>query len=134
MATVADFDGDGDDDLLWCHQQNGKNYLYASDVTANTTHATRYINSVPDMDWRIVGAGDFDGDTNADILWHHQTSGLTYIYFMNGAQVTSAKPFMSVPPIWQVAAVKDFDGDSKADIFWRNSDSGENYLSLMNGH
>jgi hypothetical protein len=33
----------------------------------------------------VVGTGDFNGDSNSDILWR-DTSGNTSIWFMNGTQ------------------------------------------------
>jgi hypothetical protein len=37
-----------------------------------------------------VGVGDFNGDTKADILWHHATQGLTAMWLMNGTTISSS--------------------------------------------
>jgi hypothetical protein len=37
--------------------------------------------------FRIVGVGDMDGDGKDDIVWHHDDSGETQIWFMNGNQL-----------------------------------------------
>jgi hypothetical protein len=37
-----------------------------------------YLPAVPDIGWRIVGVGDFNGDGKPDILWRHETSGQNY--------------------------------------------------------
>jgi hypothetical protein len=42
-----------------------------------------------DTAWSIAAVGDYNGDGRDDILLSH-TSGLTSIWIMNGATVTSA--------------------------------------------
>jgi hypothetical protein len=37
--------------------------------------------------WSIVGAGDFDGDGKADLLWRNDATGSTDIWQMNGQHV-----------------------------------------------
>ena len=77
---------------------------------------------------------DFNGDGKADILWRNTTTGLNYLYQMDGASITSHTPINAVSDQnWQIQGVADFDGDGKADILWRNVTTGVNYLYLMNG-
>src|SRR5437667_8354085 len=96
--------------------------------------AEGYLRQVADLNWKVVGVGDFDGDGKADILWRNSSSGQNYVYLMNGTAILTEGYLRTVAdPAWQVKGVGDFDGDGKADIVWRNSASGQNYLYLMDG-
>ncbi len=74
---------------------------------------------------------DFDDTGKSDILWRH-TSGMNYIWLINGtAKSGTGNPGGAITS-WSVAGIGDFDGDGKADILWRNT-TGMNYIWLMNG-
>jgi hypothetical protein len=73
-----------------------------------------------------------DDDSNADILWRNNATGVNWMYFMSGATVLSSSGVNTVATEWE-AARGDFNGDGKSDIIWRNSSTGVNYIYLMNG-
>ena len=78
IAGAGDFDGDGKADILWRNAVTGDNYIYFMDgLSIKPTEG--YLRTVADLDWRVVGVGDFDGDGKADILWRNWVTGETYI-------------------------------------------------------
>ena len=44
----------------------------------------------PDLEWRIVGTADFNGDGKPDILWRHSATGAVRIWYMDGLLRTGA--------------------------------------------
>ena len=79
-----------------------------------------------------MGVSDFNGDGKPDILWRH-TSGVNYVWYMNGVTATGGNYLPSVPDAnWAIVGVSDFNGDGKPDILWRHT-SGVNYVWYMNG-
>jgi peptidyl-Asp metalloendopeptidase len=78
---------------------------------------------------------DLNGDTEPDLLWHHQKSGAVYAWFMNGITQTSGAFLTpsSVAPVWQVRGIGDMNLDGKNDILWQNQSTGAPYLWVMNG-
>ena len=131
--TVRDSTGDGHSDIHWRNVSTGENYLYpmnGSEILAGEG----YLRTVANLDWKIAGIGDFNGDGFADVLWRNASTGENYVYLMNGLSVVNEGYLRTVPDqSWQVAGVGDFDGDGKDDIFWRNSATGANYVYLMDG-
>jgi len=136
-ATTAgarvDFGADDHSDVLWRNASSGENYIYPMSGTTILA-GEGYVRSVADLNWKIVGIGDFDGDGKADILWRNSSTGENYIYLMNGTTIAGEGYIRTVADQnWRVAGVGDFDGDGKDDILWRNAATGENYLYPMNG-
>jgi hypothetical protein len=68
------------------------------------------------VDWKVVGIGDFGGDCRADILWRNFTAGENYIYLMNGTQIIGEGYLRRVASLLWVVVVGDFDGDRRSDI------------------
>ena len=133
-ARRADFDGDGNADILWRNTSTGENYLYPMEGTT-ILEGEGYLRAVADLNWKIVGTGDFDGDGRADILWRNSSSGENYVYLMAGSAIKPTEGYVRTvaDQSWQVAGIGDFDGDRKDDVLWRNSSTGENYIYFMNG-
>jgi hypothetical protein len=131
ISSVADFDRDGRDDILWRNWYDGRVRIWK--MNGGTVDAAPMIGNVPDLAWRVNGTGDFDGDGNIDLLWQHR-DGRVGIWFMNGMTPVSY-PVIATnsDPAWAVYAVDDYDRDGKADLFWRESKTGEVGMWLMNG-
>jgi ELWxxDGT repeat protein len=139
VAGIADFDGNGEADMLWRNtngvladwSMNGRTIVWSNALTASGAVVT------PDASWSIVGLGDFNGDSSADILWRNtsdelsewQMNGSTVI---NGGDVTSAGIAVRPDASWSVVGIGDFNGDGRKDILWRNT-SGEVTEWQMNG-
>jgi Leucine-rich repeat (LRR) protein len=92
--------------------------------------------SVSDLNWQIVGTGDFNGDGQVDILWrYNESGGYNAVWYMTGATLTGAASLPSVSDLnWQIVGTGDFNGDGQVDILWRyNGSGGANAVWYMNG-
>ena len=134
IAGIGDFDGDGKADILWRNTSTGQNYLYPMNGTG-IKPGEGFLRTVADLNWKVAGVGDFDGDGKSDIVWRNSSSGQNYLYLMDGTVIKPAEGYLrTVADLnWQIAAVGDYDGDGKSDLLWRNSSTGQNYLYPMDG-
>jgi len=135
-GTFVDFNGNGREDILWRHGADGADNIWLMDGAGRVTAGPDGgpIDTVPDLNWRVVGRGDFNGDGKTDILWRHAASGSNSIWLMDGASRIGGGPITArTSAAWQVAGIGDFNADGRADILWRNSSSGANGIWLMNG-
>jgi hypothetical protein len=93
-----------------------------------------YLDTVTDMNWKIVGTGDFNGDGKTDLLWRNDSNGLNAVWYMNGVTVTGYAYLDTVTDMnWKIVGTADFNGDGKVDIIWRNYATGQNGVWYLNG-
>lgn len=122
-VAVADMTGDGFADILFQHADNrvmtwslnGTNFIRAIFVREAKPVAAGY---------RIVGAGDLDGNGATDIVFAN-TSGRVLTWFLNGTSFVSASFLADTKTIargWHARGVADLDGDGRYDIILQNDD------------
>tara|TARA_B100000745_G_scaffold16546_1_gene11909 strand:- start:24850 stop:27348 length:2499 start_codon:yes stop_codon:yes gene_type:complete len=102
LVIVGDFDGDKDADLLWRNTNDGRNYLYLLDAGVVNWDMRRVISQFSEADWQAVMAGDFDGDSDDDIVWRHFGDGRNYMYLMDGLGFTGKAINIVEDLSWQV--------------------------------
>jgi hypothetical protein len=131
IAGTGDFNGDGKLEILWRYYGTGDiqgwNVIWY--LNGETIASYGFPPVVSDLNWKIDGVGDFDGDGKADIFWRYYGAGgfqgLNVICYMNGTTIASYGFPTPVTKLgWRVDGVGDFDGDGKADLLWRYYDSG----------
>src|SRR5262245_58417896 len=119
IQGAGDFDGDGNNDVLWRHD-SGQIYFWEMNGLAIKAEGGVAHAPVPN-DWHVQGVGDFDGDGKSDLLWRHD-GGAVYFWEMDGLGIKAEGPAAHalVPTDWQIQGVGDFDGDGKSDLVWRH--------------
>ncbi|MBR8827570.1 MAG: VCBS repeat-containing protein [Gomphosphaeria aponina SAG 52.96 = DSM 107014] len=130
---VADFNGDGEEDLLWRNQETGANGIWLMDGTERVE--TVELLGQDNTNWDIYGTGDFNGDGQVDILWRDdEVTGANGVWLMNGTEVMESVEIESqTNTAWYMGGTGDFNSDGQVDILWRNSQTGANGLWIMNG-
>ncbi len=93
VAGAADFDGDGNRDLLWYNQTTGKIVLWYMDAAVvRTTGLFTTPASVGNNNWRVVAVGDFGKGpaqtgtpvvNTQDIVWQNDTSLKMVVWHMD---------------------------------------------------
>ncbi len=92
IVSAADFNSDGEADLLWRNQATGENVLWQ--MNSFSIQTTAAITTVPDVNWQIVGTADFNRDATPDLVWRNQATGENVLWQMNstGFQRTIFSP------------------------------------------
>ena len=101
VAGVADFNGDGQADILLRSAGTGDIRLWQ--MHADMTHTDLVVTN-PGTDWAIVSLGDFLGDKHTDILWRNTVSGGVYLWSMDGNAIASQHDLGNPGSVWHVIA------------------------------
>ena len=135
IAGTGDFNKDGHTDLLWRYDGPG-GYNYVWFMNGTTYIGATALASVTDLNWKIVGTGDFNNDGHIDILWRYAgAAGYVHVWFMVGTTDGGSRALPSVENMnWEVGGTGDFNGDNKVDILWRYYGAeGYNSVWYMDG-
>jgi hypothetical protein len=136
IRGVGDFSGDGRPDLVWQHAADGRLAVWTMNGETATAADPMSIAQVADLNWKIAGTGDFNGDGQTDLIWQHQADGRLAIWRMRGRTVMSADPLSPgqlADVNWKVRGVADINGDDKPDLLWQHVVSGDVAVWLMDG-
>ena len=134
IVGVGDFNDDGYADLAWQHI-DGTVGVWLMVETSVLSTPNFLPERATDLQWKVVGVGDFNGDGKSDLLWRHGGTGELGAWLMNGlSRVIHAplNPLFVTDQRWQVGAVTDANGDGKPDIIWQHTD-GTIMIWHMNG-
>jgi len=66
-----------------------------------------WLLEVADLNWEIVGTGDFNSDGKTDILWRNKSTGQNVVWLMNGTTYGSYTWLPDVPDTnWEIVGPK----------------------------
>ena len=84
IKGTGDFNGDGDDDILWQGSDGAPAVWMMDGAHVDWLGTVGPFN--PGPNWEIKGTGDFNGDGKDDILWQG-SDGTPAVWMMDGAHV-----------------------------------------------
>ncbi|MBV8824882.1 MAG: VCBS repeat-containing protein [Bradyrhizobiaceae bacterium] len=130
LVAAGDAKGDvnnvGKADLIW-QSTDGTLGVWLMNGTKVLTEAGL---ANPGPNWQVVGAADYNGDGNDDILLQDKNTGNLMVDLMNGTAIGSTTTIAVGDPSWHAVSTGTFNG--QAEIAWQNS-NGAVGLWLMNG-
>ena len=103
IAATGEFDGDEQVDIVFQHADGSLAIWLMNGAVLKTSLLT----NPPDAgspDWRVVGAGDYNGNGTTDLLFQNKTTYDIAIWFMNGLSLSEAELTEPVNPggTWRI--------------------------------
>jgi hypothetical protein len=131
MSDVADFDGDGDADLLFRLKElnqtavirlNGKNLVDSQYLAANA-----------DPTLEIRGIGDANNDRTTDIYWQNPTTQTIQIQTLNFQNNSWNSNFKSIAATAPLQGIGDLDLNNTADLLLQEPGANGLSIATVNG-
>jgi FG-GAP-like repeat len=132
IGGTADFDRDGQLDLLWYNRTSGVVGWWL--MNGAQIREVAMLQSVGNpTTWNAVGTADANGDGQIDILWRNDSTQSTGWWLMNGKAIQSVAYLVPNEPDsnQQVKGIADFNRDGTLDVLWQNKVNGATNLWLM---
>jgi hypothetical protein len=122
--VIADFNGDGDDDILFRNLTDGfVGFWYLNGAVIFDGFGL----PDPGPAFSIVGAGYFDDDLFADVLWVDDVGNMT-IWFMADKAIGSSSGLGSAGAGLDPVGIGDIDNNGNSDIIFQDASSVATWL------
>jgi len=133
VTATGDFNSDGRIDLA-VQRADGNLACWLLDER-NGIRETRLLPDQPgDVQWKVVGSGDFNQDGNSDLVFQH-LDGTVAVWLMETTRLLEVRLFDPVAPIdheWHVAAVIDLNSDGSPDLVFQHARTMQLGVWFMN--
>ncbi len=125
---LGDLDADGRDDILLRAADNGSWIYYAVDESRAVLQ--RIVGATKNLDYRLVGIGNFNDQNGEEVLLRHTENGSWIYYVIAGDGYATLHRVTGVTRNLEyvVAGVGDLDGDEHSEIVLRHAENG-NWIS-----
>jgi hypothetical protein len=120
VAASADVDGDGLADIAVRHPAGDVTELWSMQGT--TLGEVLELPASP-PGTSLAGAGDFDGDGRAELLW--QGASRLSTWSIDAAGNIREQDLTDHDASWRVAGICDFDADGRSDLLMRSERTGK---------
>ena len=125
FASMADMNNDGKEDMLWQKEDGSTVFCYYMDGSGGVSSGVSLASGVA-SGWKFASASDYNGDGNADFLWHNTAKGSTVSWHFDGNGVVNGfSPLGSgIGDVFNSYGGQDMNADGNSDVIYQNSNNG----------
>jgi hypothetical protein len=131
VGAVADFDFDGNNDIVWHGPANTSGPNISFWKMNGTSYVSNLSTNAPTVDgsWTLIGAQDYNQDLQPDLVWANGSNQVA-IWYMNGPSVSGFYSLLTLPSGFRAQLVADFNNGTPA-LVARNYSTGATTINLI---
>ena len=144
VQAVADFNHDGNDDLLFQYIETGSIYNgllalwnMAGQTQVSTSWFYEYGTSnllFAPTNWTVKAVGDMNQDGYVDLIWQHPNQ-MSSVWYLHGTAYTNLSGQfyhpMQLPPGWEIRGLADVNRDGQLDLVVQRTNSTPAYVKAL---
>jgi len=104
VEAVGDIDLDGQPDLLFRSTSSGLSFAWYTTYTGGVLSlggSSPMIYSI-DPVWEVVQLADWNGDGKPDLLFRNASTGLVFVWYLNGTTLGGSAYVTQIDPSWEI--------------------------------
>ena len=104
VEAVADLNLDGQPDLVFRNNSSGLAFAWYTQTGAGGTSLGASSPPIFSIDpvWEIVQMADWNGDGKPDLLFHNASTGVVFVWYLNGTTLTTSDYVTQIDPVWEI--------------------------------
>ena len=105
IAGAGDLNADGRADVIWQNHATGSIGGWLMDGHSVIGQSSFSYDKVADLNWKIHGVGDTNGDGYADLIWQNMSTGRLAVWFLKNFSVLQTDWLSTTsvdPATWRV--------------------------------
>jgi FG-GAP-like repeat len=127
--AIADFDGDGLQDVVQWNASSSKLSIAKNNGSLNFT---QQYSVVVTHNWDLIGVADLNGDGKHELVWRNQITGQVSAWVMNKFQPAQYPAYSSPSLSWRIRGIGKVDASSAQGLIWRNENTGQTSFWKLN--
>jgi hypothetical protein len=140
MCATGAFGGDLTTDIVAENISSGEKQFWIMSYSGDNFTVSSKTTFAIDSSFRIVGAGDFNNDSQNDLVLEYLTSSTDplasvkrKIWYFNGVSKTGEHEFLDFRQEWRMRGVLDYDNNGHPDILVEQDNMGRKGIWAMLG-
>jgi hypothetical protein len=104
VEQVGDMNGDGQPDLLFRNMSSGLAFAWYTQFSGGSLSLAGSSTPIFSIDpvWEIVQLEDWNGDGQRDLLFRNASTGVVFVWYMNGTTLGASDFVIQIDPSWEI--------------------------------
>jgi hypothetical protein len=104
VEQVGDMNADGQPDLLFRNTSSGLAFAWYTQYGGGTLSLAGSSAPIFTIDpaWEVTQLTDWNGDGSPDLLFRNASSGVVFVWYMNGTTLASSDYVTQIDPSWEI--------------------------------
>lgn len=103
VVGIGNFNGDNQPDLMFRHATTGLAFVWDTTLSGGTVSLAgdTFVFGI-DPVWQVAQIGDWNADGKPDVVFRNKSTGIVFVWYMNGYTLTTSDFITQIDPSWEI--------------------------------